>query len=161
MLSQLFALKPLRLFLKKMRESPLFAPKPLSLSLEEMKGENRLRRILGPVALTSLGIGCIIGTGIFVLQGLAAHDKAGPALSFPSLWPASHAFSRRCATPNSPRWCRWRDRRTPTPMRRWESCSHGSSAGILCSNTPSPRLPWPTDGRTISRDFIGIFGVDA
>ena len=59
----------------------LLAKKPLSLLLEEMEGENRLRRVLGPVALTSLGIGCIIGTGIFVLTGIAAHDKAGPALS--------------------------------------------------------------------------------
>ncbi|MDO9339392.1 MAG: amino acid permease [Bacteroidales bacterium] len=58
----------------------LFARKPLGLLLEEMKGENRLRRILGPVALTSLGVGAIIGTGIFVLTGVAAHDKAGPAL---------------------------------------------------------------------------------
>ncbi len=58
----------------------LFARKPLSLILEEMEGENRLRRVLGPVQLTSLGIGCIIGTGIFVLTGVAAHDKAGPAL---------------------------------------------------------------------------------
>ena len=58
----------------------LFTRKPLSLLLEEMKGENRLRRVLGPVQLTSLGVGCIIGTGIFVLTGVAAHDKAGPAL---------------------------------------------------------------------------------
>ncbi len=58
----------------------LFAKKPLSLLLEEMKGENRLRRVLGPVALTSLGIGAIIGTGIFVLTGVAAHDKAGPGI---------------------------------------------------------------------------------
>jgi APA family basic amino acid/polyamine antiporter len=58
----------------------LFARKPLSLLLEEMQGENRLRRILGPVTLSSLGIGAIIGTGIFVLTGVAAHDKAGPAL---------------------------------------------------------------------------------
>ena len=48
-----------------------FARKPLSLLLEEMKGENRLRRILGPVTLTSLGVGAIIGTGIFVLTGIA------------------------------------------------------------------------------------------
>src|SRR5512143_4077293 len=60
--------------------NPLFAKKPLALLLEEMKGENRLRRILGPVTLTSLGVGAIIGTGIFVLTGVGAHDKAGPAL---------------------------------------------------------------------------------
>ncbi len=58
----------------------LFAKKPLELLLEEMHGEHRLRRILGPVTLSSLGVGAIIGTGIFVLTGVAAHDKAGPAL---------------------------------------------------------------------------------
>src|ERR671938_655053 len=61
--------------------SNLFATKPLSLLLEEMKGENRLRRILGPAQLTALGVGAIIGTGIFILTGVAAHDKVGPALS--------------------------------------------------------------------------------
>jgi len=59
----------------------LFARKPLSLLLEEMASENRLRRVLGPVQLTSLGVGAIIGTGIFVLTGVAAHDKVGPALT--------------------------------------------------------------------------------
>src|SRR5512137_2236 len=58
----------------------LLAKKPLALLLEEMRGENRLRRILGPIQLTSLGVGAIIGTGIFVLTGKAAHDNAGPAL---------------------------------------------------------------------------------
>ncbi len=58
----------------------LFARKPLELLLEELRGENRLRRILGPVTLTSLGVGAIIGTGIFVLTGVAAHDKSGPGL---------------------------------------------------------------------------------
>ena len=61
-------------------ENPLFARKPIKLLLEEMEGENRLRRVLGPVQLSSLGIGAIIGTGIFVLTGVAAHDKTGPAL---------------------------------------------------------------------------------
>jgi APA family basic amino acid/polyamine antiporter len=60
--------------------NPLFATKPLSLLLEELKGENRLRRCLGPLQLTSLGVGAVIGTGIFVLTGQAAHDRTGPAL---------------------------------------------------------------------------------
>jgi APA family basic amino acid/polyamine antiporter len=60
--------------------SQLFARKPLEMLLEEAKGENRLRRVLGPVQLTALGVGCIIGTGIFVLVGKAAHDTTGPAL---------------------------------------------------------------------------------
>src|SRR5574340_1162673 len=58
----------------------LFARKPISMLLSEMEGENRLRRVLGPLSLTSLGIGCVIGGGIFILTGQAAHDKAGPAL---------------------------------------------------------------------------------
>ena len=60
--------------------SNLFATKPLSLLLNEMSGENRLRRVLGPVQLTALGVGAIIGTGIFILTGVAAHDRTGPAL---------------------------------------------------------------------------------
>src|SRR6185369_5911396 len=60
--------------------SQLFSRKPLSLLLEEMAGEHRLRRVLGPVQLSALGVGAIIGTGIFVLTGIAAHDKSGPAL---------------------------------------------------------------------------------
>jgi len=58
----------------------LFSRKPISLLLAEMSGEHRLRRVLGPVSLTSLGIGCVIGAGIFVVTGIAAHDKAGPSL---------------------------------------------------------------------------------
>jgi APA family basic amino acid/polyamine antiporter len=60
--------------------NPLFATKPLSLLLQEAEGENRLRRCLGPMQLAALGVGAVIGTGIFVLTGVAAHDKAGPAL---------------------------------------------------------------------------------
>jgi APA family basic amino acid/polyamine antiporter len=59
----------------------LFARKPLWMLQDEMKGENRLRRVLGPWHLTALGVGAVIGTGIFVLTGQAAHDKAGPALT--------------------------------------------------------------------------------
>jgi len=59
----------------------LFGTKPLAKLLEEVQGENRLKRVLGPVGLTSLGVGAIIGTGIFVLTGVAAAEKAGPAMS--------------------------------------------------------------------------------
>jgi len=60
--------------------SQFFARKSLAMLLEEAKGENRLRRVLGPVQLTALGIGAIIGAGIFVTTGAAAHNVAGPAL---------------------------------------------------------------------------------
>src|SRR6201984_3125788 len=58
----------------------LFLKKPHDVLLEELRGEQRLRRVLGPIQLTALGVGAIIGTGIFVLTGIAAHDKTGPAL---------------------------------------------------------------------------------
>jgi APA family basic amino acid/polyamine antiporter len=60
--------------------SQLFAKKSLQVLLDEMAGEHRLRRVLGPVTLSALGIGAIIGTGIFVLVGKAAHFTTGPAL---------------------------------------------------------------------------------
>jgi amino acid transporter len=58
----------------------LFARKSLEKLLAEMEGENRLRRVLGPLALTSLGIGAIIGAGIFVTTGETAANKAGPSV---------------------------------------------------------------------------------
>src|SRR5215813_8294434 len=58
----------------------LFAKKSLKVILKEMAGEHRLKRALGPVTLTALGIGAVIGAGIFVATGAAAKDVAGPAL---------------------------------------------------------------------------------
>src|SRR5262252_606203 len=60
--------------------SQLFARKSLQVLLDEMAGDHRLRRALGPVTLTALGIGAVIGAGIFVATGAAAKDVAGPAL---------------------------------------------------------------------------------
>src|SRR5713101_5346990 len=59
----------------------LWARKPLDMLLAEAgeSGEHTLKRTLGPVQLTALGIGAIIGAGIFVLSGLGAH-YAGPGL---------------------------------------------------------------------------------
>ena len=58
----------------------MFSRKPVEVLLAEAQGDHGLRRVLGPVALTALGVGCIIGAGIFVLTGLAANQYAGPAL---------------------------------------------------------------------------------
>src|SRR5438045_7998312 len=58
----------------------LFATKSLQVLLDEMAGDHRLKRALGPVTLTALGIGAVIGAGIFVATGAAAKDVAGPAL---------------------------------------------------------------------------------
>jgi amino acid transporter len=58
----------------------LFAKKSLETLHAEAKGEHRLRRILGPINLTSLGVGAIIGAGIFVMTGRSAAQDAGPAI---------------------------------------------------------------------------------
>src|SRR5579872_5751668 len=60
----------------------LFATKSLSTILNEAQetGEHTLRRALGPVKLIAIGVGSIIGTGIFVLTGTASAHHAGPAI---------------------------------------------------------------------------------
>ncbi len=62
--------------------NPLFATKPIDALLKEAgdTGEHSLKRALGPVNLVTLGIGAIIGAGIFVLTGSAAAQYAGPAI---------------------------------------------------------------------------------
>jgi basic amino acid/polyamine antiporter, APA family len=58
----------------------LFATKSIKVLHEQESSGNQLRRALGWGHLTLLGIGGIIGTGIFVLTGTAAANHAGPAL---------------------------------------------------------------------------------
>ena len=59
----------------------IFATKPIAeLKAEAADTGHGLKRVLGPVNLVSLGIGAIIGTGIFVLTGQAAAQYAGPAI---------------------------------------------------------------------------------
>jgi APA family basic amino acid/polyamine antiporter len=63
------------------RMANLWARKPLNMLLAEAgeSGEHSLKRTLGPFQLTALGVGAVIGAGIFVLSGLGAH-YAGPGL---------------------------------------------------------------------------------
>src|SRR6266853_2881679 len=60
----------------------LLARKPIDLLCAEAKeaGEHSLKRALGATNLVTLGIGAIIGAGIFVLTGAAAAQFAGPAI---------------------------------------------------------------------------------
>jgi APA family basic amino acid/polyamine antiporter len=58
----------------------MFARKSLETLLAEMSGEHQLRRVLGPVALTAIGIGAIIGAGIFAMTGRVAAEDAGPSI---------------------------------------------------------------------------------
>ena len=59
----------------------LFARKDLGALLQESSSDqNPLKRALGPLNLVTLGIGAIIGAGIFVLTGTVAAQYAGPAV---------------------------------------------------------------------------------
>src|SRR5258708_26469817 len=53
----------------------LFRTKPI-----DVNANTGLKRCLGAFDLTMLGIGCIIGTGIFVLTGVVAAQYSGPAI---------------------------------------------------------------------------------
>lgn len=50
------------------------------MAADAAQGDGGLRRSLGPVSLTAMGIGAVIGAGIFVLTGTAAARYAGPAV---------------------------------------------------------------------------------
>jgi APA family basic amino acid/polyamine antiporter len=63
-----------------MRWRQLFERKSLEILLAEMAGEHRLHRVLGPISLTSLGVGAIIGAGIFAITGRVAALESGPAI---------------------------------------------------------------------------------
>ena len=75
----------------------LFRRKSVADLQAEALTDNSLHRALGPLNLVLLGIGCIIGTGIFVLTGTAAAQNAGPAvvLSF-TLAGIVSAFAALC-----------------------------------------------------------------
>jgi len=107
----------------------LFRRKSVADLQAEVLTDKSLKRALGPVNLTALGIGAVIGAGIFVLTGQAAAKYAGPASFFPLCWPGwpvrsppGYAeFSAMIPFPG---------RRTLMATRRWANSSPGSSAGI-------------------------------
>src|SRR3954464_2101039 len=58
----------------------LFRRKSVTALQAEALTDRSLKRVLGPLNLTLLGIGAIVGTGIFVLTGTVAAQNAGPAV---------------------------------------------------------------------------------
>src|SRR6516164_218748 len=60
--------------------SSFFRRKDVAQLLGEMNEGERLNRRLGPLALTGLGIGATIGTGLYVQTGFVAKEFAGPSL---------------------------------------------------------------------------------
>ncbi|KQC05467.1 MAG: amino acid permease [Methanoculleus sp. SDB] len=63
-----------------LRNSPIFRKKPVEELLRSVSHEGGLSKVLGPLDLILLGIGAIVGTGIFVITGVAAAYYSGPAL---------------------------------------------------------------------------------
>ena len=59
----------------------LFIRKPLGQLMAQAEGSKELRRTLGPANLVALGVGAIIGAGLFSITGLAAANNAGPAIT--------------------------------------------------------------------------------
>jgi len=75
----------------------LFATKPIEALLAEAEGEQGLKRSLSALSLVALGIGAIIGAGIFTLTGVAASTHAGPAMVYSFLLAAAGcAFAGLC-----------------------------------------------------------------
>ena len=126
------------------------------ISSEVPESERPLKRVLGPVDLTMLGIGGIVGAGIFATVGTAAvgdetRPGAGPALvisfvltaiacSFAALCYAEFAsMAQVSGSAYSYAYA---------PSANWWP---GSSAGTWSSNTPSAMWRWPSPGRAISR----------
>lgn len=60
----------------------LFIRKPMDVLLNEASatGSQTLKRTLGPVSLIALGIGAVIGAGLFSITGMAAANYAGPGI---------------------------------------------------------------------------------
>ncbi len=87
----------------------LFRTKKLDLILKESEEPGRqLKRTLGALDVTALGIGAIIGAGIFAMTGTAAagsadHLGAGPALSYHLSSQELPAVSPRSVTLKLPR----------------------------------------------------------
>ena len=60
----------------------LFVRKPMDVLLSEASatGNTSLKRTLGPISLIALGIGAVIGAGLFSITGMAAANYAGPGI---------------------------------------------------------------------------------
>ena len=113
----------------------LFRRRKISDLQAEVLQDHSLRRALGPLNLTTLGIGAVIGAGIFVLTGQAAAKYAGPAIVYSFILAGiACGLAGLSSFPPAPLHCReplrgryrfvptvknWRDRMKPAASRRW------------------------------------------
>jgi APA family basic amino acid/polyamine antiporter len=107
----------------------LFHIRPVvSLVEETHETGHELKRAVGPVSLTALGVGAIVGTGIFVVvgEGLA---RAGPAVIISFVLAAVTCLFSALSYAELPRRSRLPEAPTPMLTRHWARSSHGSSGG--------------------------------
>jgi L-asparagine transporter-like permease len=109
-------------------DKQIFARKPVSMFLEE-RSQSGLRRVLGKWGLTSMGIGAIIGAGIFVLTGLAAKVYAGPALALSFVIAGIGCTLLLYVMPNLLHSSQSKDLPMPILMQQWVNYLHGLLVG--------------------------------
>ena len=85
------------------------------------ESEHKLKKDLSSWDLTVFGIGVIIGTGIFVLTGIAAATKAGPAVSLSFVLAGVACALAALCYASSPAPSRWPPAPTPSPTPPWAS----------------------------------------
>ena len=121
----------------------LFIKKPLADLMTEANdsGSKSLKRILGPWSLIALGVGVIIGAGLFSITGAVAAGYTGPAitLSF-AIAALGCCFAGLCYAEFAS-MIPWQVAHIPTRMPRWVSWSLGLSVGIWCSSIAWPLRP--------------------
>lgn len=109
--------------------SPLLRTK--AINADHHLEDTGLRRCLGPLDLTLMGIGAIIGAGIFVLTGVAAATHAGPGIVLSYVVAGlACASSAPWSTRNWPPASAVAAAPTAMPTPAWGSWPPGSSVGI-------------------------------
>ena len=83
----------------------LFVKKPIDQIMKEAgnEGGTGLKRVLGPMGLIALGVGVVIGAGLFSVTGVVAGLHTGPPLPSASYWPPWPVLSPVFAMPSLPR----------------------------------------------------------
>jgi hypothetical protein len=109
----------------------LLRKKPLHAYEDDIK-TSELKRSLGKWELTAIGIGAVIGGGIFVLTGVASHQHTQVRHWFYHLfWRELAVYSPLFVMRNLPVYYRYPDQLMPILMEPWESSSHGLLVGTL------------------------------
>jgi len=65
---------------RSVRAHPMFRTRAIGELVDQSQGEHGLKKVLRPLDLVLLGIGAVVGTGIFVITGIAAAEYSGPAI---------------------------------------------------------------------------------